>query len=511
MPTPPPPPTSNVSYYYPPKYAHHQQQSAFQYQSNQFLPQSHAVAPYFPSTSAFESVHVWPHQQQLYTTPLYSTSFDHHQSPLQSATQNGYFYNGLDRAGLYYGSHMPIAGNSSSSAVPTPSSSTCSEHNWPIPSKSENANHFDTTPVLYGQNGNRSSDTNHMTNSLNVDGSFDVTSQNNREVPMLDVKSRSLEMDARKKKIPRPMNSFMIYAKRHRAHVHQLYPLCDNRTISKILSDTWYSMDAEKKREYNELALEMRQEHFRLYPNFKWKTTSNETNEAQRKNSPTTTTVEPNVQSTALPEQHRMVGSDDSSEAFSGFQFDEYGDLVSPYMPATPSTETSLSPVGCGDKPLDDESKISQAIRLGPTPAQLGMCRNKKQSKGNASATGEDGNGINEDGLAMVSNQSQFKERFLNLPKFDFSNYRQTSEWDTSPTPAAITYNTTIRKRKSDTDQQQQQQTHHQLQPAKRLIGNRFFGPDFNVNHFKGKIFFVNCKTTVFSLFEVRFIHFRFH
>lgn len=477
--------TTNVPYFYPPKYTHHQQ--PFLYHSNQFQPQSQTATPYFQSTSAFEPVHVWPHQQQQYAVPQqYTTSFDHqhqlnselisHTKPLSNATENGYFHNEFDRNGIYYASQMSTAG--SSTAVPASSSSSgeCSEQNWPI---------------MYGQNGsNGSFDTNYTTNSLNVNGtmpSFDVSMQNDREIP-LDVKSRTpYEIDERKKKIPRPMNSFMLFAKRHRAQCHELYPLCDNRTVSKILSDTWYTMDAEKKREYHELASEMRQEHFRLYPDFKWKTTSNQTIEPLRKTFPDTEIVESNAESMLLSEQHRNVGNDDSNEPFSGFHNDEYGDLVNAYTPITPSSEKSLSPIGCVGKL--DESKMSQSIRLGPTPAQLGLCRNKKRS----TAAGNGGNGNNNDGpksssddLAMVSNNPQFKQRFLNLPKFDFSNYRQSSGWDSSPTPPAITYNTSMRKRKSTNLSvgDQQQQYHHQ--PAKRLIGNHFFGPDFNINHFKG-------------------------
>lgn len=496
-----------TSYFNPPKYTHHQQ--PLQYQSNQFLPQSHASAPYFPSPPGLETVYLWPHQQQQ---QQYATSFDHHRyqyssdvfshaKPLQHAPQNGYAYDGFDRNGIYYGTQMAMA-SGSSITVPTPSSSSggCSEQNWPISSRLENTNHFDST---YGQNGSSSVDTSHMTSSMNGSGSFDVSTQNERDISMLEVKNRALEIEEQEKKVPRPMNSFMIYAKRHRAQVHQLYPLCDNRTVSKILSDTWYAMDAEKKREYFALAAEMRQEHFRLHPNFKWKTTHSETNEPQRKKSPNAATnVEPNAQS----EQNRSA--DDSNDTCPTFQFDECGDLASPYMPTTPSTETSLSPVGCGGG--GDESKMSQAIHLAPTPAQLGLCRNKKRSKANSSAAVECGNGINKNGPNGSS--EQFKQRFFNLPQFDFSNYRQSSEWDASPTSPAITYNTTMRKRKSDADQQQQTQQQHQQQqqPAKRLIGNHFFGPDFNANHFNGKEF-ASIRNDVLYLAYSVYSFYRFH
>lgn len=53
------------------------------------------------------------------------------------------------------------------------------------------------------------------------------------------------------------MNAFMIFSKRHRQVVHQLHPNQDNRTVSKILGEWWYSLKPEQKQKYNELASEV--------------------------------------------------------------------------------------------------------------------------------------------------------------------------------------------------------------------------------------------------------------
>lgn len=53
------------------------------------------------------------------------------------------------------------------------------------------------------------------------------------------------------------MNAFMIFSKRHRAKVHQIHPNQDNRTVSKILGEWWYSLGPEEKQKYHELASEV--------------------------------------------------------------------------------------------------------------------------------------------------------------------------------------------------------------------------------------------------------------
>ncbi|XP_049805556.1 uncharacterized protein LOC126248540 [Schistocerca nitens] len=71
-------------------------------------------------------------------------------------------------------------------------------------------------------------------------------------------------------RIRRPMNAFMIFSKRHRALVHQRHPNQDNRTVSKILGEWWYALGQEEKRKYHDLALEVKEAHFRAHPDWKW-------------------------------------------------------------------------------------------------------------------------------------------------------------------------------------------------------------------------------------------------
>ncbi len=73
-----------------------------------------------------------------------------------------------------------------------------------------------------------------------------------------------------KTRIRRPMNAFMIFSKRHRPLVHQKHPNQDNRTVSKILGEWWYSLGAEEKQQYHELANQVKEAHFRAHPEWRW-------------------------------------------------------------------------------------------------------------------------------------------------------------------------------------------------------------------------------------------------
>ena len=73
-----------------------------------------------------------------------------------------------------------------------------------------------------------------------------------------------------KQHIRRPMNAFMIFSKRHRAIVHQKHPNSDNRTVSKILGEWWYSLGKKEKEEYHNLAHQVKEAHFKRHPDWKW-------------------------------------------------------------------------------------------------------------------------------------------------------------------------------------------------------------------------------------------------
>uniref|UniRef100_A0A0N4Z3Y5 HMG box domain-containing protein n=1 Tax=Parastrongyloides trichosuri TaxID=131310 RepID=A0A0N4Z3Y5_PARTI len=73
-----------------------------------------------------------------------------------------------------------------------------------------------------------------------------------------------------KRQIRRPMNAFMIFSKIHRPLVHEKYPNRDNRTVSKILGEWWYSLEIDEKQKYQVMASKAKEAHFKAYPNWKW-------------------------------------------------------------------------------------------------------------------------------------------------------------------------------------------------------------------------------------------------
>ena len=66
------------------------------------------------------------------------------------------------------------------------------------------------------------------------------------------------------------MNAFMIFSKRHRPLVHQKHPNQDNRTVSKILGEWWYSLGASEKQKYHDLANQVKEAHFKAHPDWRW-------------------------------------------------------------------------------------------------------------------------------------------------------------------------------------------------------------------------------------------------
>ncbi|XP_062418943.1 HMG box-containing protein 1 isoform X3 [Pungitius pungitius] len=71
-------------------------------------------------------------------------------------------------------------------------------------------------------------------------------------------------------KCKRPMNAFMLFAKKYRVEYTQMYPGKDNRAISVILGDKWKKMKNEERRLYTMEAKALAEEQKRLNPDC-WK------------------------------------------------------------------------------------------------------------------------------------------------------------------------------------------------------------------------------------------------
>ncbi|KAJ8006530.1 hypothetical protein DPEC_G00108210 [Dallia pectoralis] len=71
-------------------------------------------------------------------------------------------------------------------------------------------------------------------------------------------------------KCKRPMNAFMLFAKKFRLEYTQMYPGKDNRAISVILGEKWKKMRGEERRTYTQEAKALAEEQKRLNPDC-WK------------------------------------------------------------------------------------------------------------------------------------------------------------------------------------------------------------------------------------------------
>nr|XP_006006054.2 PREDICTED: HMG box-containing protein 1 isoform X2 [Latimeria chalumnae] len=80
----------------------------------------------------------------------------------------------------------------------------------------------------------------------------------------------SSTVSATSNKCKRPMNAFMLFAKKYRVEYTQMYPGKDNRAISVILGDRWKKMKNEERRVYTMEAKALAEEQKRLNPDC-WK------------------------------------------------------------------------------------------------------------------------------------------------------------------------------------------------------------------------------------------------
>ncbi|XP_066912085.1 uncharacterized protein [Clytia hemisphaerica] len=108
---------------------------------------------------------------------------------------------------------------------------------------------------------------------------------------------RKTPSKSNKEHIRRPMNAFMIFSKKHRHLVHQKHPNQDNRTVSKILGEMWYAVSPEEQQMYRKLADEVKEQHYKNNPEWKWSS-------KDRKNSRTTKQKSEDGTSSTTPRPH---------------------------------------------------------------------------------------------------------------------------------------------------------------------------------------------------------------
>ena len=76
--------------------------------------------------------------------------------------------------------------------------------------------------------------------------------------------------DSNSSKVKRPMNSFMLFAKKYRLELTRLHPGRDNRDISILLGERWRKLSSEEKRTYAREAQALAEVHKKSHPDC-WK------------------------------------------------------------------------------------------------------------------------------------------------------------------------------------------------------------------------------------------------
>ena len=130
-----------------------------------------------------------------------------------------------------------------------------------LPQRGNGSGHFQDAARSENSSGNNSSSNN---NNNNNNGNGSNSSHEKSAIELSDFSLTDDEVfeqggggngkSGGKTRIRRPMNAFMIFSKRHRPLVHEKHPNQDNRTVSKILGEWWYSLAPEEKQKYHDLA-----------------------------------------------------------------------------------------------------------------------------------------------------------------------------------------------------------------------------------------------------------------
>uniref|UniRef100_A0A8C8FNM7 HMG box-containing protein 1 n=1 Tax=Oncorhynchus tshawytscha TaxID=74940 RepID=A0A8C8FNM7_ONCTS len=101
-------------------------------------------------------------------------------------------------------------------------------------------------------------------------GAVSLDQDTHRNKPIKSQQDSGAAGGASPTKCKRPMNAFMLFAKKFRLEYTQMYPGKDNRSISVILGEKWKKMRGEERRMYTMEAKALADEQKRLNPDC-WK------------------------------------------------------------------------------------------------------------------------------------------------------------------------------------------------------------------------------------------------
>uniref|UniRef100_A0A8R1HPK6 HMG box domain-containing protein n=1 Tax=Caenorhabditis japonica TaxID=281687 RepID=A0A8R1HPK6_CAEJA len=157
--------------------------------------------------------------------------------------------------------------------------------------------------------------------------------------------------------VRRPMNAFMIFSKRHRPLVHQKYPNKDNRTVSKILGEWWYSLAPDQKAEYHKLATQVKEAHFKAHPDWKWSTKEKKLKSESLNTTPVAVT----------PLKNRVFDFDIRNSDDLAKSFVDGTALLSPMTPMTPGA-SAFRHLSSRDSVKTNSSSSTSSLEFGGLP-----------------------------------------------------------------------------------------------------------------------------------------------
>merc|ERR1719189_2898279 len=231
-----------------------------------------------------------------------------------------------------------------------------------------------------------------------------------------------------KDKIRRPMNAFMIFSERHRPLVHQQNPNQDNRTVSKILGEWWYSLSPEGKKKYQDLANQVKEAHFKAHPEWKW---CSKSERQRRKSSSSSLDVDLRCKEKQI---HSDAETDDNLESENEAVFEH-------------------------------QQNTSKFV-LGPTPAQQIKLRST---------------GMSPDEMDKILETVNFREKFSTLPEFKPGD-SPTVVSTTSPKVFIQSYARKRKRKVSSSTDGLGSEASTPMSTSTPCSSQKFFGPDFNPN-----------------------------
>jgi len=177
----------------------------------------------------------------------------------------------------------------------------------------------------------------------------------------------------KKKRIPRPMNSFMIFGKEQRKLIQQQHPDLDNKSVSKLLGQRWASLPDSQKQVYVDKAKEMAEEHRRLYPDWKF---TRDTSKNKKSRSKLKQSVS----------QHSVDGDHDHDEAGTNTEADHANEGQQQHLAPTNGSAASQHPDPNSSSAPNPQHLYPQ-VQFAPPPPSSHLPPPTSQSASRAAGT----------------------------------------------------------------------------------------------------------------------------